>query len=118
VEGPEVNAAVEAGAEGVDDFFFEQGAGAVEKDVAGDEGGDEKNAGNATSPGEDTPGSPTPPVRRRGFTVPGWGQTCHLSMLSTVRLSAGLELERRHGAARRGREFHDIVRGRGGVDGC
>ena len=40
VELVELDAAVEAGAEGFNDFGFEHGAGAMEIDVAGDEGGD------------------------------------------------------------------------------
>jgi hypothetical protein len=48
----ELNAAVEAGAEGLDDFGFEKRLGAAEKDIAGDESGDGKDREDGADPKE------------------------------------------------------------------
>ncbi len=49
----ELDAAVKAGAEGVNDFGFEDGIGVVEKDFAGDEGGDDEHGDDGADPDED-----------------------------------------------------------------
>jgi hypothetical protein len=50
VELIELDAAVEAGAEGFNDFGFEQWAGAMQIDVAGDEGGNDEDDDDGADP--------------------------------------------------------------------
>ena len=50
VELIELDAAVEAGAEGVDDFGLKRGAGAVQEDVAGDESRDDEDGCDGAEP--------------------------------------------------------------------
>ena len=50
VELVELDAAVETGAEGFNDFGFEHGCGAAEKDVAGNESGDSEDGEDGADP--------------------------------------------------------------------
>jgi len=50
VEGVELDAAVETGAEGFDDFGFEHGADAVQEDIGGDERGDDEDGEDGGGP--------------------------------------------------------------------
>jgi len=49
----ELDAAVKAGAEGLNDFGFEHGAGAMEEDIAGNEGRDDHDGQDGADPDED-----------------------------------------------------------------
>ena len=50
VEGVELDAAVETGAEGFDDFGFEHGADAVQEDIGGNEPGDDEDGEDGGGP--------------------------------------------------------------------
>lgn len=67
LEFVEFDAAVKAGAEGFDDFRFQDGTGAVEEDVAGDEGRDDEDGEDGANPDED---AAEPAVAVKGG---GWG---------------------------------------------
>lgn len=70
MEFGELDAAVEAVAEGLNDFGFEHGAGAVEEDVAGNEGGDGENGEDGGDPEErNDKWVMTAPARGRAYGI-------------------------------------------------
>jgi hypothetical protein len=73
VELVELDAAVETGAEGFDDFGFEHGCGAAEKDVAGNESGDSEDGEDRADPEEsDDEAMMAAAMRGRSGGFGGW----------------------------------------------
>ena len=89
VELGEFDAAVEAVAEGLDNFGFEHGAGATEEDVAGDERGDGEDSEDGADPQKSDNKAMMAAAtdgRSGGFD----GLRCHFEPCSIVDLGAGL----------------------------
>ena len=86
VELVELDAAIEAGAEGLDDFGFEDGAGAMEENVGGDDGCDEQDDADGDDPEENgEEGAMTARECREGRSRVGW--MGHIGLL--LRLDVG-----------------------------
>ena len=79
VELGELDAAVETGAEGFDDLRFKDGFGAMEEDVAGNEGRDGEDRENGADPEEGHDETVmAAPLRRRSCGFGGLGHSSSL----------------------------------------
>ncbi len=79
----ELDAAVEAGAEGLDDFGLEHGAGAMQEDVGGDDGCDDEDGDDGDGPEENEQEDAMAPGAREGRGWPASRSThsFHLLMI-------------------------------------